>query len=82
MIVAAMLGSSAAHAQMTTIITPGQMPTFVNPTPNGGYTVITPGQWPTFIYRNGSNNYTPSYIYTNPGPRVNSLDDDDDDDDE
>jgi len=85
LIVAAMLGSSAAHAQMTTIITPGQMPTFVNPTPNGGYTVITPGQLPTFIYRNGSNNYTvqrpgqmPSYIYTNPGSR----DDDDDDDDE
>jgi hypothetical protein len=88
LIVAGMLGSSAAHAQMTTIVTPGQNPTYVYPTPNGGGRIITPGQSPTYIYRNGSNNYTvvtpgqmPTYIYTNPGPRVNSLDDDDDDDD-
>jgi len=41
-----------------TIQTPGQPPTFVNPTGNGGYTVQTPGQLPTFVNPTGNGGYT------------------------
>jgi hypothetical protein len=55
-----------------TIQTPGQMPTYVNPTPGGGYTVQTPGQMPTYINPNPGGGYTvnrpgqmPTYIRPN-----------------
>ena len=46
--------ASAQHLNQEsgyTIITPGELPTFVNPNYNGGYTAMTPGEPPTFINR-------------------------------
>ena len=48
LIFSAVLVMSAA-AQGYVIQTPGQTPTYVNPTPGGGYTMQTPGQTPTYI---------------------------------
>lgn len=72
-----------------TIITPGEPPTFVNPSYNGGYTEITPGEPPTFINRNFNGGYTaitpgepPTFI--NPtipsAPSAPAFDEDDRDD--
>jgi len=52
-----------------TIQTPGQLPTYVNPSFGGGYTVQTLGQLPTYITPNFRGGYTaqrpgqlPTYI--------------------
>ncbi len=52
-----------------TIQTPGQLPTYVNPSFGGGYTVQTPGQLPTYLTPNFGGGYTvqrpgqlPTYI--------------------
>jgi hypothetical protein len=59
--------SHTALAQGTTIWTPGQPRTFVEPNGYGGATVFTPGQPRTFIDRTGDDSYT---VFTPGQPRT------------
>jgi hypothetical protein len=58
--------ASAASAQGYTINTPGQPPTFVNPSGNGGYVVSTPGRQPTFVNPTGNGGYVAQTPGQNP----------------
>jgi hypothetical protein len=56
------------------VMTPGQMPSYVNPNGGGGYTIMTPGQQPTYVNPSGGGSYTvitpgqmPTYITPNGG---------------
>ena len=73
--------SHTALAQGTTIWTPGQPRTFVQPNGYGDATVFTPGQPRTFIDRTGDDSYTvftpdgeivdrQTYDYTDTRPRL------------
>jgi len=60
--------TNGALAQSSTIWTPGQPRTFVDPYPGGGgYIVTTPGQPRTFIDRNPNGGYT---VFTPGQPRT------------
>ncbi len=62
------------HAEGYVIQTPGQMPTYVNPTPGGGYVTMPPGQMPSYTTLTPGGGYVtqtpgqmPTYATPNPG---------------
>ncbi len=44
--------AASTNAQSYTVQKPGELPTYVRPSPGGGWTITTPGQLPTYVRPN------------------------------
>jgi hypothetical protein len=71
---ACMAFAMSAHAQSYTIQKPGELPTYVRPSPGGGSTITRPGQLPIYVRPSPGGGATintpgklPTYVRPSPG---------------